>query len=201
MNTPDQTVAGHRIESAGRTPLKDVFKDDFYIGAALSLDQISGKEPEAMALVAKQFNTITPENILKWEEVHPQPDRYNFEPVDRYVAFGEKHKMHIIGHALVWWHQTPDWVFQDPSGKPLGREALLQRFKPESVKKAVQNGLGIAYISAFAVGTELRAKTLLAVKIQNLRIQRELKIVYRKDKHLSPAAKAFLEASQAEVQR
>lgn len=129
MNTADQTVAGHRIESAGRTPLKDIFKDDFYIGAALSLDQISGREPEAMALVAKQFNTITPENILKWEEVHPQPDRYNFEAVDRYVAFGEKHNMHIIGHALVWWHQTPDWVFQDPSDKPLGREALLQRMK------------------------------------------------------------------------
>jgi len=30
---------------------------------------------------------------------------------------------------LVWWHQTPDWVFQDVSGKPLSREALLERMK------------------------------------------------------------------------
>ncbi len=37
--------------------------------------------------------------------------------------------MHIIGHTLVWWHQTPDWVFQDDLGKPLGREALLDRMK------------------------------------------------------------------------
>ena len=109
--------------------LKDVFKDDFYIGVALNLDQISGKEPNAIALVEKQFNSITPENILKWEEVHPEPNRYNFEAVDRYVAFGEKHKMHIIGHTLVWFHQTPDWVFQDESGDQISREVLLGRMK------------------------------------------------------------------------
>jgi endo-1,4-beta-xylanase len=118
-------------KTANKVPpaLKDVFKNTFHIGAALSADQIFGKEPEAMALVAKQFNSITPENILKWEEVHPEPGRYNFDASDRYMAFGEKHKMHIIGHTLVWFHQTPDWVFQDASGKPLGREALLERMK------------------------------------------------------------------------
>ena len=79
-------------------------------------------------------------------------------------------------------------------------EAVMEMANPESVKKAVQNGLGIAFISAFAVESELKAKTLVAVKIRNLEIRRELKIVYRKDKHLSPAARAFLEASQAEVQ-
>jgi endo-1,4-beta-xylanase len=109
--------------------LKDIFQNDFRIGAALSLDQIEGRDPGAIALVERHFNTITPENILKWEEVHPEPDRYNFEPVDRYVAFGEKHKMHIVGHTLVWFHQTPAWVFQDPSGRPLSREALLERMR------------------------------------------------------------------------
>jgi len=114
---------------ADQSALKDVFKDDFHIGVALSLNQISGNEPNAIALVEKHFNSITPENILKWETVHPEPNKYNFEPADRYVAFGEKHKMFIVGHTLVWFHQTPDWVFQDESGKPLNREALLERMK------------------------------------------------------------------------
>ena len=57
----------------------------------------------------------------------------------------------------------------------------------------------IAFISAFAVETELKVRTLLAVKIQELEIRRELKIIYRKDKHLSPGAKAFLAASQPEI--
>ncbi len=109
--------------------LKDVFRDDFYVGAALSLNQVSGNEPASLALVEKHFNSITPENILKWEEVHPERDRYNFEPADQYVAFGQKNRMHVVGHTLVWFYQTPDWVFRDEAGKPLGREALLRRMK------------------------------------------------------------------------
>ncbi len=78
-------------------------------------------------------------------------------------------------------------------------EAVMEMANPESVKKAVQNGLGLAFISAFAVETELKAKTLVALTIRNLEIRRELKIVYRKDKHLSQAAKAFLDASQRQI--
>jgi endo-1,4-beta-xylanase len=109
--------------------LKNIFKDDFNIGVALSLNQISGNEPHAAAIVKEHFNSISPENILKWEEVHPEPEKYNFEAADRYVAFGKEHKLQIIGHTLVWFFQTPEWVFQDESGKPISREALLERMK------------------------------------------------------------------------
>jgi endo-1,4-beta-xylanase len=129
MKESYQAVKQAGVNNTSWPVLKDLFQSDFYIGAALSVDQICGKEPEAMDLVARQFNSITPENILKWEEVHPEPERYNFDPPDRYVAFGEKHQMHITGHTLVWFHQTPDWVFQDQSGNPLSREALLERMK------------------------------------------------------------------------
>lgn len=129
MKTQNQTVTAGRVETADQLALKDVFKDDFYIGVALNVDQVFGREPAAMAVVTKHFNSITPENLLKWEEVHPKPGQYNFEAADRYVAFGEKHKMRIVGHALVWWHQTPDWVFKDDSGKPASRELLLERMR------------------------------------------------------------------------
>ncbi len=109
--------------------LKEVFKNDFYIGVALSRDQIYGNEPKTIQVVEKHFNSITPENILKWEEVHPEPDQYNFEPADRYIAFGEKNNMFIIGHTLVWFYQTPNWVFEDETGKSLDRDALLRRMK------------------------------------------------------------------------
>ncbi len=78
-------------------------------------------------------------------------------------------------------------------------EAVMEIENPESVKKAVQSGLGIAFISAFAVEIELKAKTLVAVDIQNLRIRRELKIVYRKDKHLSRAARTFIEIARTNL--
>jgi endo-1,4-beta-xylanase len=109
--------------------LKNLFKQDFLIGAALSADQILGKEPAAAGLVLKHCSSITPENVLKWEEVHPEPDRYNFDVPDRYVEFGEKNGMFIVGHCLVWHYQTPAWVFQDQAGKPLSREALIERMR------------------------------------------------------------------------
>jgi DNA-binding transcriptional LysR family regulator len=72
-------------------------------------------------------------------------------------------------------------------------ETVMEMENPESVKKAVQSGLGIAFISKFAVETELKAKALAAIRIPKLAISRELRIVYRKDKHLSRAARAFIE--------
>lgn len=77
-------------------------------------------------------------------------------------------------------------------------KTVMEMENPESLKKAVQSGLGIAFISKFAVDTELKAKTLAAVRIPKLAINRELKIVYRRDKHLSRAARAFIEIANEE---
>lgn len=114
--------------STQSTPsLKSAFKDDFYIGAALNYRQAMGQDPKAEALIAQHFSTISPENLLKWESVHPQPDKFNFKPADAYVALGKKHKQFIIGHALVWHQQTPGWVFESELGKPASKEVLLKR--------------------------------------------------------------------------
>jgi endo-1,4-beta-xylanase len=113
----------------GQPALKDVFKNDFLIGAALNEPQFGAGavSPCEIDLVKKHFNTISPENVLKWEIVHPHPDEYNFGPADQYVNFGVQNGMFIVGHNLVWHHQTPDWVFTDARGKPLDRAALLRR--------------------------------------------------------------------------
>src|SRR5215831_5285348 len=117
------------LQLFGQTPrsLKDAFRDDFLIGAALNEATFSERDTRDAAIVKSQFNAITPENVLKWENVHPQPDRFDFAPGDQYVAFGEKNGMFIVGHTLVWHHQTPKWVFEDSNGAPLTRDALLKR--------------------------------------------------------------------------
>jgi len=113
-----------------QTPsLKDVFKGSFLTGAALNPAQFTEQDVRGAALIKAQFNSITPENVLKWESVHPQPGSYSFELPDRYVAFGEKNHMFIVGHNLVWHNQTPAWVFQDDKGNPADRETLLKRLQ------------------------------------------------------------------------
>jgi endo-1,4-beta-xylanase len=122
-------LCGPATFGADRETLKEAFRGKFLVGAALGTQQVMGDEPGSLELVARQFNAISPENLLKWQEVHPQPDQYNFGPVDRYVAFGEKNRMYMLGHNLVWHNQTPAWVFEGDANKPFGREALLERLK------------------------------------------------------------------------
>ncbi len=113
--------------AGAQTALKDAFKGSFVVGAAINRAQIYGEDTRGVNIITAQFNSITPENVLKWALVHPEPDKYDFDAPDRYVAFGEKNHMFIIGHTLVWHNQTPKWVFEDDKGNPLTRDALLKR--------------------------------------------------------------------------
>ncbi len=109
--------------------LKDVFKNRFLIGTALNDDVVSGKDPQAADIVKEQFNTITAENVMKWECIHPEPNKYDFGAADRFVDFGLKNKMFIIGHTLIWQNQIPDWAFVDSPKKLLSRDAMLARMR------------------------------------------------------------------------
>jgi endo-1,4-beta-xylanase len=120
---------GLQNSNAQDVTLKDAFKNDFLIGCAINQPQSEGNPPAETAIAVKQFNTISPENVLKWGSVHPDADRFDFTGADQYVAFGQKNNMFIIGHTLIWHNQTPAWVFKDDEGNPISREALIARMK------------------------------------------------------------------------
>jgi len=111
--------------------LKDTFKDCFRVGVALNQRQFTEEDTNGAALVKRQFNAISPENVMKWERIHPRPgaDGYDFEAADRYVDFGEKNGMFVVGHTLVWHSQTPRWVFRGEGTNAATREELLQRMR------------------------------------------------------------------------
>jgi endo-1,4-beta-xylanase len=109
--------------------LKDVFAKDFLIGGALNDDVVSGRDPKAAAIAARHFSTATAENVMKWMHIHPEPNKYDFSASDRFVDFGRKNNMFIVGHTLIWHWQTPGWVFVDGANKPLTRDALLARMR------------------------------------------------------------------------
>jgi len=112
-----------------QTTLKGAFNDRFLVGAALNDTQFSGGNPGEIALIKAQFNSISPENVMKWDSLQPQPGKFDFLAADRYVRFGMENGMFIVGHTLVWHAQTPDWVFEGAKGKRLDRETLLQRMR------------------------------------------------------------------------
>lgn len=109
--------------------LKDIFETHFHMGTALGPSVLSRPVPEAMGVVEKHFSTITAENDMKWERIHPEPGRYDFRTADRLVELGEKNNMFVVGHTLIWHNQTPDWVFHDEAGNLVSRDTLLVRMK------------------------------------------------------------------------
>ena len=109
--------------------LKEAFGGAFLVGAALNPGQFSGRDSLGAALVRTQFNSVTPENVMKWEQIHPEPGRYAFEAADRFVEFGTENDMFIVGHTLIWHNQTPRWVFEDDAGEPVHRDTLLARMR------------------------------------------------------------------------
>ena len=128
------TAVAASVEEQGtpaqeKPALKALMPKGLLIGAAINQRQSDGKDALAGAIVERQFNTISPENILKWGLIHPEPKRYDFEPADRYVAFGQAHGMAVIGHNLIWHNQTPAWVFTEADGARSTRESLLAKMQ------------------------------------------------------------------------
>jgi endo-1,4-beta-xylanase len=96
---------------ASSTPsLKEVFKNDFLIGTAMSADQIEEKIPGAARLIPEQFNAVTPENIMKAEIIHPGWNQYDFDLADKLVAYARKNDIKVTAHTLIWHSQTPAFL-------------------------------------------------------------------------------------------
>lgn len=114
---------------ANAQTLKDAYKDAFLIGAAVTPDITSGKDKALQEIVAKHFNSITVENVMKAALINPQPGVYNWGPADDFVAFGEKHKLFVVGHTLVWHNQVPEWFFTNAAGRPNTKEEQIERLR------------------------------------------------------------------------
>ncbi len=90
--------------------LKGKYKPYFKIGTSVNSAQIEGGDTKGRLLITKQCNTITPENVLKWQLVQPEATKYDFKLPDQYVALGEKDSMFVVGHTLVWHSQLASYV-------------------------------------------------------------------------------------------
>lgn len=118
--------------------LKQAYKDDFRIGCALRSAEKTGaphyvfpvaKEPQELEVMAREFNVVTPENLMKPQYMRPAPGEFNFEQADEFIDLAEQYGLEVVGHVLVWHAQTPEWFFQDENGDTISREALIERLR------------------------------------------------------------------------
>lgn len=123
--------------------LKDVYKDEFKIGFSIGWNHHL-KDTNIIKLVAKEYNVFTPENPLKWTRLVNEKGEYDFSFADEMVDFAEKNNLKVVGHTLIWYRQTPKWVFKDENGDLASKELVMTRMEAH-IKKVVGRYKGRIY--------------------------------------------------------
>jgi endo-1,4-beta-xylanase len=88
--------------------LRDLAKRPL-IGTAVDMNALAN-DPTYEAAIEREFNTVTPENVMKWETVEPQQGVTDFSQGDALVRFARANHQAVRGHTLVWHSQLPAWL-------------------------------------------------------------------------------------------
>jgi len=71
----------------------------------------------------------------------------------------------------------------------------------DAIKRFVSNGTGVALVPGISIETEVERGELVRVSVRELRIERKLRLVYRKSASLSHAARAFLKVAESMAEK
>jgi len=74
----------------------------------------------------------------------------------------------------------------------VGIKVTMELASIETIKRFVSIGLGISLVPRLCIEKEVAEGTLKTVEIKSARFQRQLGLVYNKERYLSQAARAFL---------
>ncbi|WP_405960484.1 endo-1,4-beta-xylanase [Streptomyces sp. NBC_00024] len=87
---------------------------------------------------AREFDSVTAENVMKWESVEPQRGVYDWQPADDLVRYARAHGQVVRGHTLVWHSQLPGWLTSgvaDGSIGPVELRGILRKHITTEVKR------------------------------------------------------------------
>lgn len=88
--------------------LKAADKHGLIFGTAIKAGDIL--DPEMSEFIASHFNLIVPEDTMKWRNIRPTKQFWNWVDLDKMVDFAEENDLVMKGHPLIWDEQTPGFV-------------------------------------------------------------------------------------------
>jgi GH35 family endo-1,4-beta-xylanase/enterochelin esterase-like enzyme len=133
---------GRPVDYFAGPSLQEAYKNYFTIGVAVNQNNIS--DPAQVAIIKKQFNSVTAENDWKPGEIHPKEGEWNFEKADKIANFCRENGIKMRGHCLCWHSQFADWMFTDKKGKPVKKEVFYQRLR-EHIHTVVNRYKDVVY--------------------------------------------------------
>ena len=109
------------------TGYKDTYKDYFTVGVAVNMRNVT--DPAQIALIKKNFNSITAENDMKPVSLQPKEGEWNWENADKIANFCRENNIPLRGHCLCWHSQFADWMFVDEKGNDVPKEVFYERLR------------------------------------------------------------------------
>lgn len=106
------------------TPLKEVYKDYFLMGAARSSDVGDAAKIED-DMMKYHFDIVTAGNAMKPDALEPTKGRFNWETGDYIVNKTLENGLKMHGHVLCWHEQSPDWL----NYEGISKEEALQNMQ------------------------------------------------------------------------
>ena len=85
--------------------------------------------PEQIAIIKKDFNSITAENDMKPQPTEPAYGQFNWENADKIANFCRSNGIKLRGHCLMWHAQIGEWMYKDEKGDLVSKEKLFQNMK------------------------------------------------------------------------
>ncbi len=161
---PSPTKAPTKAPTATPTPalpdkgLKDVYAA-YGLKAGTCLTDRMLNNSKCLEIIKKNFNSITFENHMKPDYILNQ--QASITQGDLVVQYGytarnllkwcKDNDMAVRGHVLVWYSQTPQWIFYDnfqTSGTLVSREVMLARME-SYIKQAFEELDNLGYLELF----------------------------------------------------
>lgn len=112
------------------TPIKDVYKNDFLIGNAISAEDLGGMR---LDLLTMHHNVATAGNAMKPDALQREKGKFTFDAADAMVNQVLDAGMQMHGHVLVWHQQSPPWMNTTTNSEgntvPLSRDEALENMR------------------------------------------------------------------------
>ena len=99
------------VNSSPSAPVTVVMSRTVPLGAAVRWDRLSAADTRYRDAFVQRFNSMTPENELKFAGIEPQEGVFEFAVADRMVDFAQQNGKEVRGHTLIWDGSNPSWLW------------------------------------------------------------------------------------------
>lgn len=134
------------------TPVKDIYKDYFLVGAAINgsdVDTAAINHEGMSGILKKHFNSTTLSNLMKPDYLLDQAASKKskdgmpvckFDSCDPSLEFCKENGIKMRGHTLIWHNQTPKWLFfkdYDEGTKKLVDKDTMEKRMESYIKQVI----------------------------------------------------------------